>query len=269
MPGISQRTLAKVIAVLSEMLPRDADTFPLMRDFWRTKLFEWGFPDWLTNHFISRGMNWSVVIPDLFKVNVKTKDGVPVASVLCNSMLLRLTVAAYEESKSGPAKENLRRSLQLDGYEVGAGKIGSIDGPVSIEEEGSRLLRDLKASQLARQDVISKHIADAENLFSDGNHHSAIGESRSALQAVIEDTVTLLEGKTGKRSGSGVKNQIEFMAQNNLLSSDEQSAFLSAWGFLSSGNHPGLSSDDEGRIGVILCLEFIQILLAKGKKLLK
>lgn len=60
MPGISQRTLAKVIVVLSEMLPRDADTFPLMRDFWRTKLFEWGFPDWLTNHFISRGMNWSI-----------------------------------------------------------------------------------------------------------------------------------------------------------------------------------------------------------------
>jgi hypothetical protein len=269
MPGISQRTLAKVIVALSEMLPHEADTFPLMRDFWRTKLFEWGFPDWLTDHFISRGTNWSVVIPDLTKANVKTKGGAPVASVLCNSMLLRLTVAAYEDSKSGSAKENLRRSLQLDGYEVGAGKIGSIEGPVSVEEEKSRLLRDLKASRLARQDVISQHIADAESLFSDGRHHPAIGEGRSALQAVIEDTVTLLEGRTGRPSGGGVKNQIEFMAQNEFLSSDEQSAFLSAWGFLCSGNHPGLSSDDEGRIGVVLCLEFIQILLAKGKVLLK
>jgi len=269
MPGISQRTLAKVIVALNEMLPNEADTFPLMRDFWRTKLFEWSFPDWLTNHFISHGMNWSVVIPDLLKANVKTKDGVPVAAVLCNSMLVRLTVAAYEESKSGLPKENLRRSLQLDGYEVGAGKISSIDGPVSVEEEKSRLLRDLKASRLARQDVISKHITDTESLFSEGKHHPAIGESRSALQAVIEDTVALLEAKIGRRSGGGVKNQIEFMASNGVLSSDEQSAFLSAWGFLSSGNHPGLSSDDEGRIGVILCLEFIQILLAKGKVLLR
>jgi hypothetical protein len=56
--------------------------------------------------------------------------------------------------------------------------------------------------------------------------------------------------------------------EKKCLSSDEQSAFLSVWGFLCSGNHPGLSSEDEGRIGMILCLEFIQILLAKGKVLL-
>jgi hypothetical protein len=268
MPGISQRTLAKVIVALGEMLPSEADTFPLMRDFWRTKLFEWGFPDWLTDHFISRGMNWTVVIPDLFKASVKTLDGVPVAPVLCNAMLLRLTVTAYEESKRGTAKENLRLSLQLDGYAVGRGNIGSIDGPVSVVEEKSCLLRDLRASRLARQDVISKHIEDAENLFSDGKHHPAIGEGRSALQAVIEDTVALLEAKVGDRSASGVKNQVEFLMRNAFFSSDEQIAFLSAWGFLCSGNHPGMSSEDEGRIGVILCLEFIQILLAKGKVLL-
>jgi hypothetical protein len=268
MPGISQRTLARVIVALSEMVPREADTFPLMRDFWRTKLFELGFPDWLTDHFISRGMNWSVVIPDLFKASVKTKDGVPVASVLCNAMLLRLTIIAHDESKSRAAQENLRLSLQLDGYEVAGGKVTSIDGPVSVEEEKSRLLRDLKASRLARQDVISNHITDAETLFTEGKHHPAIGEGRSGFQAVIEDVVALLEAKTGNRSGSGIKNQIDFMARQSFLSLDEQSAFLSAWGFLCSGNHPGLSSEDEGRIGIILCLEFIQILLAKCKALL-
>src|SRR5579862_5578759 len=200
MPGISQRTLAKLIPVLDAMVPQNADTYPLMRQFWRTKLFEWGFPDWLTEHFISRGMDWSLVIPDLYKGSVKNQGGVQVAQLLCNTMLLRLLASAYPEAKTGSAKESLRLSLQLDGYEVGGGKIGSIDGPVSVEEEKSRLLRDLKASRLARQQVISKHITDAENLFGDGNHHPAIGEARSALQAVIEDTVTLLEAKVGKRS---------------------------------------------------------------------
>ena len=268
MPGISQRTLAKIITALTEMLPRDADTFPLMRDFWRTKLFELGFPDWLTDYFISRKMNWSLVIPDLFKGALTIRDGTVVGSVLCNAMLVRLTTTAYDESKDRSAKENIRRSLQLDGYEVGGGEINSIDGPVSVEEEKTRLLKDLKASRLNRRNVIGKHITDAEDLFTSGKHHPAIGEARSALQAVIEDTVDLLEAKSGNRSGGGTKNQIEFMERQRFLSPDEQAAFLSAWGFLSSGNHPGLSSDDEGRIGIILCLEFIQILLAKAKTLI-
>jgi hypothetical protein len=250
------------------MVPDTANTFPLIRDFWRAKLFECGFPNWLTDYFAFRGMNWTLVIPELFSGSIKTKDGLVVESLLCNQMLRNLTVMAYGESKSRPAKENIRLSLQLDGYDVNGAKIGSIDGPVSVAEEKSRLLKDLRASRLGRQDVISKHITDSEDLFSEGKHHPAIGEARSALQAVIEETVVLLEATVSKRSGGGTKNQIDFMAQHGFLSSDEQSAFLSAWGFLCSGNHPGLSSEDEGRIGMILCLEFIQILLAKGKVLL-
>jgi hypothetical protein len=268
MPEISQRTLAKVITALNEMVPHTADTFPLIRDFWRTRIFEWGFPAWLTDYFISRGMNWSLVIPELFSGTIKTKDGAVVESFLCHQMLRNLTARAYDESNSRATKENIRLSLQLDGYDVGGGQMRSIDGPVSVEEEKSRLLKDLKASRLGRQNVISKHITDAEDLFSDGKHHPAIGEARSALQAVFEEAVVLLEARVGNRSGGGTKNQIDFMAQHGFLSPDEQSAFLSAWGFLSSGNHPGLSSEDEGRIGIIFCLEFIQILLAKCTALL-
>jgi hypothetical protein len=268
MPELSQRTLAKVISALSEMVPQTADTFPLMRDFWRTKLFEWGFPGWFIDYVISRSMNWSLVIPELFSGNIKGKDGLLVESFLCHQMLLTLTAQAYDESKGRSAKENIRLSLQLDGYDIGDGKMISIDGPVSVEEEKSRLLRNLKASRLGRQDVISKHITDAEDLFSDGKYHPAIGEARSAFQAVIEETAKLLETKSGNRSGGGTKNQVDFMTQQSFLSADEQVAFLSAWGFLCSGNHPGLSSEEEGRVGIILCLEFIQILLAKGKALL-
>ena len=71
------------------------------------------------------------------------------------------------------------------------------------------------------------------------------------MQAVIDETVIVL-----------------FLEEHGFLTPEEQSAYLSAWGFLSSGNHPGLSSEDEGRIGTIICLEFIQILLLKGQSLL-
>jgi len=115
---------------------------------------------------------------------------------------------------------------------------------------------------------VYRHIRDAEDLFSDGKHHAAIGEARSALQAVIDEVVVLVESKTGRKSGGGTKNKTRFLEKESILSTDEQAAFLAAWGFLSSGNHPGLSSEEEGRIGTIPCLAFIQILLLKCKTLL-
>jgi len=66
MPELSERTLEKVILALGEMVPDYADTFPLIRDFWRTKLFRAGLPDWFIQLVIKRSMNWSVVIPELF-----------------------------------------------------------------------------------------------------------------------------------------------------------------------------------------------------------
>jgi hypothetical protein len=268
MPEISQRTLERVILALAEMMPEHADTFPLMRDFWRTKLFGAGFPDWLIQFVLKRSMNWSVIILELFAGTVQTADHVSIPETLCHQTLRNLTVLAFSESKSRATQEGIRLSLQLDGFDVGQNGLKPLDGPVSVEEEKSRLLAYLKASKLARQDVISKHIRDAEDLFAQGKHHAAIGEARSALQAVIEEVVVLTETKTGGRSGGGTKNKIEFLEKTKILSTDEQAAFLAAWGFLSSGNHPGLSSEEESRIGTILCLEFIQILLVKCKNLL-
>lgn len=248
MPELSQRTLGKVIRVLSGLLPEDADTFPLMRDFWREKLFEGGFPDWLIEGAAIRSFNWALIIPALYSGKFKTDSDVAVPAAIAHQIL--------------------RRSLQLDGFDVASGGMRPLDGPVSVEEEATRLTATLKRSKLGRQNVILKHLADAEEHFDEGKHHSAIGESRSALQAVIEETVAILETRVGRRSGSGTANEIDFLAREGLLSADEQQAYRSAWGFLSSGNHPGIPPEEAGRIGMILCLEFIQILLIKGENLL-
>ncbi len=266
MPELSQRTLGKAIPALKAMVPDDVFSFD--RDFWRTKLFEREFPEWLRDFVQDKGLNWSVIIPELFKGNIKTRDHYNMYRTQCHELLPKLTVMAVEETRDESARDAVLRSLQLDGYEVSNGQLRSIDGPVSAEEEKSRLLAFLKASKLGRQDVIAKHIKDTEDLFGQGKYHPAIGEARSALQALIEESVALMEVKAASKSGGGIKNQIEFLEREKFLSADDLQAFLSAWAFLSSGNHPGLSSEEQGRIGTILSLEFSQILLIKGRALL-
>ena len=260
MPELSQRTLAKVIAALGEMVPQDE--YVQHRDFWRTKLFEWGFPEWLRIYVQNCGLNWTVIIPALYEGNGVKDKSYQIPHLICHEMLRKLTVMAYEEGHEF-SQESIRLSLQLDGFEVHNSDLQRIDGPVSVDQEKSRLIAQLRSSKLARQDVISKHLRDAEDLFATGKNHPAIGQARNALQAVIEETVHLRESKCGKRSGSGIKNEIDFLEEEGILSEDEQKAFLAAWGFLCSGNHPGMSNEEAGRIGVILCLEFIQILLVK------
>ncbi|MGA2814636.1 MAG: hypothetical protein ABSG16_24865, partial [Candidatus Acidiferrum sp.] len=59
-----------MIAALNSMLPEDTYAIGLKRDFWRTKLFENGFPKWLINSFMNSIMNWSITIPALFHGDV-------------------------------------------------------------------------------------------------------------------------------------------------------------------------------------------------------
>jgi len=265
MPELSQRTLGKIIPMLNCLVPSHAETFPEIRDFWRTSLFEHGFPKWVIDFVLSNSSNWSLIVPELYEGRVVVGGGL-IGESLCHQMLRHLTVMAYA-CEDRRLKNDLRLSLQLDGFDIDGSGLQGI-GITSVEQEKSRLISLLKSSKLARQDVITKHIRDAEDLFNQGKHHPAIGEARCALQAVIEETVVVLESKVGKKSGAGTKNKIDFLKDHGLLTSDEQSAYSSAWGLLSSGNHPGLSSEDEGRIGTIIFLEFIQILLLKGQSLL-
>lgn len=265
MPELSQRTLGKIIPMLNCLVPSTAETFPEIRNFWRTSLFEHGFPPWLIDFVLSKSSNWSVIVPEMYQGRVMVGGGL-VGEFICHQMLRNLTVLAYE-CQDRRLKDDLRLSLQLDGFEIDGKGLQGI-GITSVEQEKNHLVSLLKSTKLGRQDVIAKHISDAEELFNQGKHHAAIGEARCAMQAVIDETVVILEAKVGKKSGAGTKNRIEFLEKHAFLTSDEESAYLSAWGFLSSGNHPGLSSEDEGRIGTIICLELVQILLLKGRSLL-
>lgn len=241
------------------------------REFWEQLLFEYGFSAWLIDHVIERNFNWTRIIRDLHSGEVIEGHGNSshyVPKDLQQLALRLLTIMGMKESENTMEREHLGFSLLLDGLEVGDGKLVSIEGPISVTEEKNRVAKNLAASSFARKTLIQKHLKDAEDHFSNGQMHSAMGESRSAFQASIEDTVSLLEKKLSARAGGGVKNQIEFLAREKLISDDEQQAFLAAWGFLSAGAHPGLPPDEAGRIGFIFGLEFTQVLLLKAKSLM-
>lgn len=268
MPELSRRTLAHVMRVLDSLLPEDADNFQLSRKYWETILFEWSFPNWFIKYAGGSSYNWTKVIREVHDRSMSAVASHHAPAVLQETMLARLTAMALSESEDTPEREQLRRSLQLDGFEIADKKLRSIQGPVSISEEQNIVLTNLAASSFAQKDVIKKHLKDAEDHFSAGKMHSVIGESRSAFQATVEDAVSQVEGKVGRKSGGGLKNQIEFLTRQGFISSDEESAFLAAWGFLSAGAHPGLPADEAGRIGFIFGLEFIQVLLIKVKNLI-
>jgi hypothetical protein len=257
----------KVLALLP---PEDADTGQLIQEFWEQLLFEWGFPSWLIDHVIERHFNWTKIIRDLYGAEVVAGHGdksYVVPSLLQGSMLKRLTALAMTESENTVERERLRRSLQLDGFEISERELAPAEGPISIAQEKGRVLKTLAASSFARKDLIAKHLKDAQDHFSNAKAHSVMSESRSALQASVEDTVSLIEKKGARKSGGGLKNQIEFLVREKFISDDEQQAFLAAWGFLSAGAHPGLPPDEAGRIALIFGLEFTHVLLFKAKNL--
>jgi hypothetical protein len=120
--------------------------------------------------------------------------------------------------------------LQLDGFDVSDGKTVPIEGPIRVTEEKSRLLVNLAASSFARKELIAKHLKDAEDLFSEGKMHPAMGQARSAFEAAVEDTVSLVEINTKRKAGSGLRNQIQFLTKEGFMVADDEQAFLSAWG---------------------------------------
>ena len=256
--------------VLRSLEPEDTDTAFLIREFWEPLLFGWNFPSWLIDEAIKQHFNWTTIIRHLQGGQVAHwVRGVMtyLSTVDQKSMLKQLTVMAMTESEPTVEQEELRLMLLLDGFEVSDRKLVSVQGPISLTQERNRVLTNLASSSFARKRVIATHLKEAEDQFSSGKMHVSMGQSRSAFQAGVEDAVALVEMRVSRKAGSGLKNQVVFLREENFLSADEEAAFLAAWGFLSAGAHPGLPPDEVGRIGLIFGLEFIQVVMIKAKNL--
>lgn len=163
--------------------------------------------------------------------------------------------------------ERVKNSLQLDGFQVDPNgpRLIALEGPISEAAEEDALNVLLRESGLPNTVTIRRHVADAQSLFVDTKHHPSLNESRNILQALVDEISAMTHQRGEHLIGlpGGTANRIKYLAEVGFFTADENSAFLSAWGALSAGSHPGVPDREEARIGLVLALEFGQLLLWK------
>jgi hypothetical protein len=140
-----------------------------------------------------------------------------------------------------------------------------LEGPVSAREEEDTLARLVQESGMPDIPKVLKHVSDAHFLYLDGNYGSSLNESRSLIQALI-DAISIEADKHGTHSTKlpdGTANRIDYLTEISFLTVDEKTALSSAWGSLCAGSHPGVPEREQARIGLVLTLEFGQLLLLK------
>lgn len=271
MKQLSQRTLVRMMEAIWKM---SIDTH-----VWSRLLYEKDFPDWFVTHCeIHYIYDWDHILRDLRSTrfvfpqtsyfgfgNILEREFLSEseARALGEAALQRLAALLATRQEGG----SVRRSLELDGFDVNAEKLTLVplEGPISQQEEEDRFIQLVRGVGLPSESIILKHLKDAGNLYSQGNDHPSLGESRSFLQAMIDDVASETDrsGAHATRLPGGTKNRIKYLQEVGFFTTDEQAAFESAWSALSAGAHPGLTAREEARIGLVLALEFGQVLLLK------
>jgi hypothetical protein len=248
-----------------------------------TFFYENGFPDWFIKHARSHySFDWREILPDLRNSRFFRSQGYfdpPGYNITGKPFLTDIELASTGETlldrltalaATLPEGEAVRRSLELEGFRANAGKltIEPAQSVVNEQEEENRLVALIKQSRLQNEVVILKHLGDAHELFVQGKDHPSIGESRNLIQELIDDTSGATHAHGGHSVGypGGTANRLQYLQDVGFFTLDEKAAFGAAWGFLSAGSHPGIPSRDEARIGLILSLEFAQVLLLKFTK---
>jgi len=136
---------------------------------------------------------------------------------------------------------------------------------VSARQEEDALTELVRKSGIPDREAVLKHMRDAGLLYAEGKFHPSLNESRSLIQALIDSisTETATNGKISIGLPGKTANRIDYLTKVGFFTGDEQAAFNSAWGSLSAGSHPGVPEREQAQIGLVLALEFGQLLLLK------
>ena len=282
MRAVSQRSIGALKRVLDALFDRRSDV--------RETLYESGFPDWFIQQVASRyAWNWLEVLWGLrrgrFFYAADSPFGDEIDTIVPNGalsqmdaselgevLIRKLAAFAVASSRRIPSQysalgDALSRSLQLDGFGVDKVKLKlvSLEGPVSAQEEEDHLTKLVKGSGIPTSNVVLKHIQDASSLYTEGKNHPSLGQSRNIIQALIDgvSTETNTHGKHSTKLPGKTGPRIEYLKNVGFFTPDEQASFNSAWGMLSAGTHPGVPEREQARIGLVLALEFGQLLLLK------
>jgi hypothetical protein len=270
---VSQKTVAELIRALEDYSRHGTDL-----DDYRLFLYEHNFPEW----FISQAgqtyeWDWTEILLAVRKgsffwvspfgwheANITGKQlGPSEQQALGECLIERLAALAT----TLPRGEPVRRSLQLDGFDVDTERLllGPLEGPVSVKAEEDALTRLVRKSGILDQETMLKHLEDANSTFASGNDHASLNESRCLIQSLIDgiSVETAAQGKHSVKIPGGTANRIQYLNTIHFFTEDERTAFESAWKTLSAGSHPGVPEREQARIGLVLSLEFAQLLLIK------
>jgi hypothetical protein len=271
MKVLSQRTLVRMMEVLTAARPSIG---------FSRLLYEHDFPDWFVAQ-VGAGydFDWDSILValrrgsfffprnDYFAVPGRTISGEylnPAESKVLGELFLQKVAAL---STTLPGSESVVNALQLDGFSADARnlKLIPLENPVSVQEEEDALTALVHKTGITGAHTVVRHIADANGLYIEKKYHPSLNESRNFLQCLIDN----IGGDTNKCGAhsigfpGGTANRIDYLRDVQFLTPDEAAAFKSAWGALSAGSHPGVPEREEARIGLVLALEFGQLLLLK------
>jgi hypothetical protein len=242
-------------------------------------LYERDFPDWFVIHAETRSWDWLSMLVEMrrgtfFFVHditgwrtsiVSNRPALSDEDAKVYGEYFIQKLAAFATTLTG--SDSLIRSLQLDGFDADTVKLKllPLEGPVSAQDEESRLTKLVKNSGVPASDVVLKHIEDAFSLYADGKDHPSLGQSRNIIQSLIDGITesTDVNGKHSTKLPGGTANRLGYLKVVGFFTSDEEAAFKSGWGMLSAGTHPGVPEREQARIGLVLALEFGQLLLIK------
>jgi hypothetical protein len=271
MKQLSQRTLVRMMEVLGAA--------SRTTNFSRL-LYEYDFLDWFVVHASSyHQFNWDGILITLRNGRFFFPDtgyfGMPtdnitgryldktVAQGMGEYFIQRLAALAT----TLPGGDSVVNLLQLDGYSVNTQKLSLIplENVVGAQEEGDALTTLVKSTGFLNAQTVLQHISDAKNLFVESKYHPSLNESRNVLQCLVDEfsSDTHNSGAHSIKLPGGTANRIAYLGEVGFLTKDEEASCKSAWGALSGGSHPGVPERDEARIGLILALEFGQLLLLK------
>lgn len=238
-------------------------------------LYGYGFPSWFVSHAkVAYVFDWDRIVPVLdsgefcfaAKGNILGKENLSRSEAQEHGRTVIRKLAALV-AVSMDKDSQVRRSLELDGFSVDEQKIEltPLEGPVSHQKEEDSFVKLLKSAKLPNEVVILKHLFDASDLFRLGKDHAAIGEARSFLEAIVDSVAEQTHKLGGHSVGlpGGFSNRAEYLRATGFFTEDEKKYFLAAWGALCAGSHPGVPAKQEARIGLVLSIEFGQLLAAK------
>jgi hypothetical protein len=243
-------------------------------------LYEHDFPDWFVGHANSDyQFNWDEILVTLrngrfFFPSTGYFDG-PADNItgrylsredaqqLGEKLIQRLAALTTILPNGDP----VANSLQLDGYSVSTQKLCLVplEDVVGAQEEADALTDMVKSGGVPNALTVLRHIADAKDLFVEGKYHPSLNESRNVLQCLVDNISSDTDNSHAHSTKlpGGTANRIGYLKEVGFLTTDEETAFKSAWAALSAGSHPGVPDRDESRIGLILALEFSQLLMLK------